>query len=494
MEKQRFRNHFSSIFEKMAGFLGIIIILFISETGDLIGEIATMKISVIPVLIGIGIFVLVVGAIFGWQFWVWSKTWIVLEENSISIEKNTFTLHKNTLGIKNISNVNVEQNLFEMILGTSKIKINTNSFSTANATDVKIILKKNEAEQLKQVLIERMEILNGNESLSEKNTNEDVSYDVKTSAKDIILNSIYSINAVWVVVAVLAISTFLGVIINLLEQVLGEENMEALFGLGFALVFVAVIIVVSIIYNLIRLYLKLYGFSVRRDNDKIYLKYGLFKQTDFSIPVDKINAIIIHQTFLARILRKYSVEIVNVGMGDDKEENTLVCLYGSKERVLKTIETILPEFASAVCAKAERQPKAVWVIYGIRMLVLFLILGIVGGMVVSIEVPVIIPICVISVIMLLSVILRILKFITTGMSISEEYLVIREGTFSVKHSFIKFEKVQYLTINKNILSNKLGIVKGRINILAMTLKSVQMLPYFKKEKVDDICRAVIKGK
>lgn len=494
MEKQRFRNHFSSIFEKMAGLLGLIVILFISEIVESIGEIATMKISIIPVLIGIGIFLLVTGLIFGWQFWVWSKTWIVLEENSISIEKNTFTSHKNTLGIKNISNVNVEQNIFEMIIGTSKIKINTNSFSTANATDVKIILKKNDAERLKQVLIERMEILNGNEITIEKSAGEDVTYDIKTSAKDIILNSIYSINAVWVVVAIIALASFIGVAISFLEQIIGETNMEAMFGLGFALVFLAVIVVISIVYNLIRLYLKLYGFSVRRDNDKIYLKYGLFKQIDFSIPVDKINAIIIHQTLLARILRKYSVEIVNVGMGDDKAENTLVCLYGSKERVLKTIETILPEFADAICTKVEKQPKAVWVVYVIKMFITLLILGIIGVIAIWFEVPTIIPICVICIIILLKFISNILKFIATGVSISDEYLGIREGTFSVKHSFIKFEKVQYLTINRNILTNKLGIVKGRINILAMTLKSVQVLPYFEKEKVDDMCRALIKGK
>ena len=374
MNEKRFRNHFSSIFERMAGFIGVIIIIFVSESVELIGEITTMKIPIHYLLIGIGLFILIIGLFFALQYWVWSKTWIVLEENSISIEKNTFTFHKNTLGIMHISNVNVEQNLFEMIFGTSKVKINTNSLSTANATDVRFIIKKEEAEKLKQVLIERMEILNGNKTFEEISIGENDANEIKTSAKDIILNSIYSINAVWVMVAILATTTFIGVVINFMEQLLGEENIEALFGIGFTFVFLIIILVISIAYNFVRLYLKMYGFSVKREKDKIYLKYGLFKQIDFSVPVDKINSIIVHQTFLARIFHKYSVEIVNVGMGDDKEENTFMCLYTSKENIIKAIEKLLPEFADIVFTETEKQPKAVWVVYSVKICVIFLML------------------------------------------------------------------------------------------------------------------------
>ena len=58
------------------------------------------------------------------------------------IERNTWNKKKNTIGLKNISNVNTEQNLLEMLLGTCKVKLDTNSMSTSDKTDVKIIFEK----------------------------------------------------------------------------------------------------------------------------------------------------------------------------------------------------------------------------------------------------------------------------------------------------------------------------------------------------------------
>lgn len=492
MENKRFRNHYSIVIERMGALITFLLIFVLTQLNDLAIELTSLDISIMPVLIGIGVFVLIFALIMTWQSWIWSKTWIVLGENSISIEKNTFTFSKNTLGIRDVSNVNVEQNIFEMLIGTSKVKINTNSFSTANVTDVKIILKKKEAEKLKQMLIERMEVLNGNEITAEKNKNENEQYSIKYSTKDIMLNSIYSINMVWVVVAIFTMAAVIVTIINLIEQILGKYNIEALMGIGFVLVILMIAILATIIFNMIKLYWKLYGFLVRREGDKICLKYGLFKQLDFSVPVDKINSIIIHQTFLARLFHKYSVEIINVGMGDDKGENTLICLYGSREKVMKSMEILLPEFSEGVDAKIEKQPKSVWIVYCIKMFVILLILSAIGIVLVWLEAPLVVPVCGISVIMLLSLVSYILTFVTAGVSISDEYIGIKEGAFAVRQSITKIEKVQYFTIYKNIFSNRLGIVKGRINILAMTIKSSRMLPYISKEKVECICEKIIK--
>mgnify|MGYP000034238020 FL=1 len=73
------------------------------------------------------------------------------------IERNTWNKKKNTIGLKNISNVNTEQNLLEMLLGTCKVKLDTNSMSTSDKTDVKIILKKAEAEQFRLYVMKLMQ-------------------------------------------------------------------------------------------------------------------------------------------------------------------------------------------------------------------------------------------------------------------------------------------------------------------------------------------------
>ena len=66
---------------------------------------------------GAVLLLLAIGA--AWQLIVWSKTYISIYDNTIVIERNTLNRKKDTIGIKNISNVNMERNLFEM-LGTDK--------------------------------------------------------------------------------------------------------------------------------------------------------------------------------------------------------------------------------------------------------------------------------------------------------------------------------------------------------------------------------------
>ena len=88
------------------------------------------------------------------QFWGDSSYMVLLTMSLIMILWNK---KKNTIGLKNISNVNTEQNLLEMLLGTCKVKLDTNSMSTSDKTDVKIILKKAEAEQFRLYVMKLMQ-------------------------------------------------------------------------------------------------------------------------------------------------------------------------------------------------------------------------------------------------------------------------------------------------------------------------------------------------
>lgn len=122
------------------------------------------------------------------------KTWITISGETLTVERNTIRSVKNTVGIKNISNVNLNQNLFEMLIGTCNLKLNTNSLSTADSTDIKLILKKKQGEELKQFLNRRIEELNT--GIVIENEQEEVSndkYDIEVTIKDIIKNGLLSL-------------------------------------------------------------------------------------------------------------------------------------------------------------------------------------------------------------------------------------------------------------------------------------------------------------
>lgn len=150
----KFRNHPSLMLEQL-GVFGVIIITFLisslDDLDEILGDIknsdSTTLLIIILVILAVILFRLAVNTI------VWYKTWITVDETSITITKNTIFRSVNTIGLRNISNINIERNLLERILGTSTVKIDTESRSTADTTDVAILLRKDKAEALRERLL-----------------------------------------------------------------------------------------------------------------------------------------------------------------------------------------------------------------------------------------------------------------------------------------------------------------------------------------------------
>ena len=156
---RRFRNHISIILEQTGAVIAAVFVLIVTQLFQSIDELTESDLSFITskgFLILIGVITLLGVSLTG-QVLVWARTYISIEENAIVIEKGRVNKKKNTIGIRNISNINLEQNLIEMLFGTCKVKLDTNSRSTADSTDVKIVLKKSDALWFQQEVTRKME-------------------------------------------------------------------------------------------------------------------------------------------------------------------------------------------------------------------------------------------------------------------------------------------------------------------------------------------------
>ena len=146
METKRFRNHFSYVIEQLGGLFIFLVIVGIQaipdilsdtdgDTEDVVALIDNPKYAMI-VIIAVIVILVVLGLVIGFNVRRWYKTWIIIDGGTITVERNTLRSVKNTVGIKNISNVNINQNIFEMIIGTCNLKLDTNSLSTADISSL----------------------------------------------------------------------------------------------------------------------------------------------------------------------------------------------------------------------------------------------------------------------------------------------------------------------------------------------------------------------
>ena len=441
METKRFRNHFSDVIEQLGGLLIFLFIVGVQsipdilsdtdgDSNDIVALIDNPKYAMIVIIVVITILA-VLGLIIGFKVRRWYKTWIIIGNDTITVERNTLRSVKNTVGIKNISNVNINQNIFEMIIGTCNLKLDTNSLSTADRTDIKLILKKQQGEELRNYINRRVEEINTGTILEkEEEVNPYVKYDIEVTSKDIIINGFYSLSV------------------------------------------------------------------GRRRKNKLYIKYGLYNKVDFAIPIDKINAIVVHQTFIARIFRKYSAEIVNVGLNDDDKASAYFTFYCSKKQLKSYIDKLLPEFSEGIDGDIKKQPDKVKIKYIVDYLINSVIVLIVAASIIYYVNPSkVFEMAIVAgsaFIFFYMFIAKILSFITCGVFIGDELVGVREGTMGTRYSLIKYCNIQYITINQNILEEKLRIAKGGLHILASMLCDDYLIPYMDENEISSIYNNIIK--
>lgn len=220
----------------------------------------------------------------GYQTFLWAKTYITIEENTLIVERNTLNKKRNTIGLKTVSNVNLEQNLLEMLLGTCKVKLDTNSLSTADQTDVNIVLKKTEAENFRKLVLARAEGQNvkvvgeglsaqvsvPREDNQQNNQSEKVNFSDNTiigDLGDIILHGLFSIRISTIIVLIVVVALQIGMLHDMGMDTLQEVFAEVIGGL-----ITAIWIGVALVWGIVKEFVKYLNFRIERKKDKVYLK------------------------------------------------------------------------------------------------------------------------------------------------------------------------------------------------------------------------------
>ena len=492
--KIKFRNHISVILENSLKVIFTIVAVFllnflsdIEESGMQSGDILWMLL----------IFAAILALLLGYQVLIWAKTYITLDENTLVIERNTLNKKKNTIGLKNVSNVNLEQNLLEMLLGTCKVKLDTNSLSTADQTDVNIVLKKSDAEKFRALVLARAEGMEMAEAIqhatkSEETTAGETPHDAGNTLKgdlgDIILHGLFSIRIYAIVISIAFLVFEIALVSGLFQALAAGEPVD--FAEIMSLVFSGFWLAAISLTGIVREFVKYLNFSIERKKDKVYLNYGLFKKVAYSVPVDKINGIKLTQTLIARMAKRYMVEIINVGMDDDDNEvNTFFLPYAKIDKIKDQLHLLLPEFDEALEIKEEKQPAVVW-LFSIPWWILYVVIAAVTYVMVGnyAEDPELKNAVIFAAIVIAAwrLICKLAGFFTKAIKVDEKFLKIVDGGFAKRTLFVKYDKIQYVTGKQCVIAKQFGIQKGTISLLASLKNRIHELPYFKENDMEQL--------
>lgn len=504
-ENRRFRNHFSIVLERLgAGFFAFLMV-FLYEGAELLGEIGMLLKNLENagdelfsiLLAALGVFILF-AIVVGLQIFRWAKTWISIQEQAIVIEVNTLKRKKNTIGIKNISNINLEQNLFEMVLGTCKVKLDTNSRSTADSTDVKIILKKKQAEEFKILILGMIAESQGSNGEENDGKKQEAAgqpdYEQMNvpdaGIEEMLVQGIFSLKLISIPLVILSI---IGVVVTISETLQEGATAEGILGVLSSILVIG-LFGASVFWDIVKGFIRYYGFRIFRSGNRLHISYGLLKKVSYTIPVDKINAVRLVQSPQARIAGRYMAELINVGLGDDaKEEQSFFLLYDKKDKVLENIRHLLPEFADELETEVYKQTPKVWQVWILPMLE-YLVIVTAGIVILSefLSEEILIVIAVVATITVFVMMYVVGNYFTRGYYVGEKSLKIADGNFGRRILLVKYPKIQYLETKQSFIAKYFHIQKGEIYLLASTKNRVHSIPYFPEKEAEVIRNRLLK--
>lgn len=495
MKEDKFRCHPSIIVEKtwwIISFLFFIMITDIDNVKDMV--LRSDFINMILIFFGGVAFLLF---ILIYNTFIWYKTFISIEENTIIVQRDTINSKINTYGIKNIANINLEQNIFERIIGTYKIKIDTDSLSTADTTDIEIVLSRKDAYEFKYNIEKLMKLeaieciekqrnkLNYNEDSENRQYNylhdEEIDYDIVFSINDILKHCFYNFSIFGFIFG-------LGVFIfTLFIATKADESGEI----------ISLLLIITSLWSIIKFFIgdliKYYKFSIKRLEDKLYISYGLLKKRKFTIPINRINAINIKQPIFCRIFQRYQVDISTIGVGDDESEGSQILLCSTKENFLKYINTLLPEFRVGEELILARQDKNYYkikiaetiIVTMLISLIMYIIYKLNFGIDTSLLVGINIAV------FLLLILIAYMSYITYGFYMGKENVAISQGIFSKNISIIKYKKVQYINIKKGPISSRFNLCHGEIYILASLGNEIKTIGYYDEVLFEELKNKIL---
>lgn len=111
---------------------------------------------------------------------------------------------------------------------------------------------------------------------------------------------------------------------------------------------IVLIIVISVAFGIVRTFAKYGNYEITSDEDKVYIRKGVLEETAFSISKDRVQAVLLTQSLLKKMLGLAEVKLVSSG-GAGEEEWKANSLYPflPVKRAYSIIEEILPDYKIA---------------------------------------------------------------------------------------------------------------------------------------------------
>lgn len=478
------RCHYTYIFELLvkhiAAIVAMVISFVLSVAGDMAGdEDLAGEMSGLPLgkilLVTLAALVVFSGIMLLYCAFKWRHTYVSVQEDALNYESGKFIKKRVTIPFEQINTIDMGRNIFEKLVGTCRLKIDTGAYSNAqdkNQPEMNLVFNLSEAYNIRRYIMSRTESYDtpaAMRGMARQGALGEPQWAVRAGAGDFILYGLTS-SSVWKLfwllvlgVCVLAeVSTaVLGraaeAALPWLKAILGEvEQLGAWKALAGMLAAYLVMSLVSDLFTVLWAAVRFFDFRVMRQGRNVVVRYGLFTEKNYTLQVRNIHALVIKQNLFQQMLGRCSVEAVCMGFGDEKTETELLFPIIRKKELNNVLRMVLPEYITEMHTRKRRSWGVLFHIFAPTVLCTAVCGGIhVLGTYLTDSMLLVDMVCAIGV--ALAFLRGVLSYFNTTLDWNERVVSVQSGGFAKTLYRIRTDAVQEIQIKTDPIKEWFGI-------------------------------------
>lgn len=131
----------------------------------------------------------------------------------------------------------------------------------------------------------------------------------------------------------------------------GEEISSVFKTIYFIVIFIVILVLLlSYIIGTIMYLIKFYGYQVIQDNHQLKIQYGLFTKKNITVPTDRLQGVLEHQSFIRKLFGYTSIHFyitsdidTTEGEPTDNDGRIMILPFIPRKEAYKVIRPLVPE-------------------------------------------------------------------------------------------------------------------------------------------------------
>jgi len=268
------------------------------------------------------------------QYWRFSYR---ITPKQIVIQSGVLNRKNRSIPIERVQNTQIERNLVARMLGLAKVKIETAGSSGTEGSLEYVHL--GEAQKIRQVVRSFQRESADAEADATDEDEADVETLLDMSLRRVLLSGAFRFSLLYLAVIFSVLELFNPE--TLIQRFIRADRLdwltEVMFSHPALAIFASVLVAVILgwISGIAVHLARYYDFQLWLDGDKLRKRHGLFTVTEGTIPLDKVQTLILRTNPFMRAFGWYELKVQTIGINVEEQGHRVIAPFAGRDRILE---------------------------------------------------------------------------------------------------------------------------------------------------------------